>query len=119
MPPVSVKFAPRSQTLLCGLSHAGGEAVDEGRGRDCEAGLWSPLAGEGGGLCGHRMGLPGPQGCQRFNLRVCLLIWLHRLLAVPSGVQFPHQGWDGPLCWECRALAVGHQGSPRNALFRF
>lgn len=49
----------------------------------------------------------------------CLLIWLHWLLAVPSGVQSPDQGWDGPLCWECRALAVGHQGSPRNALFRF
>lgn len=61
MPLVYVTFAPCSQTLLCGLAHAGGEAVDEEQGRDREMGLWSPLAGEGGACAGTGWGFQDPR----------------------------------------------------------
>ena len=42
---------------------------------------------------------------------IYLFIWLHQVLAVAFGVQFPDQGsYLGPLHWKCRDLATGLPG---------
>ena len=49
-----------------------------------------------------------------------LFIWLHRVLAVVCGIQFPNQGSNpGPQHWEMRVLATGPPGQSLNFIFLF
>ena len=50
----------------------------------------------------------------RFFFFKHLFIWLHWVLVVARGIQFPDQGLNlGPLYWESGVLATGHQRSPK------
>ena len=72
--------------------------------------------------CFARCPTPNPYGCvwnieflllpNIFHfLNIHLFIWLHWVLVVAYGIQFPNQGLNpGPLPWHCGVLATGPPG---------
>ena len=59
-------------------------------------------------LLNFKSAIPQFVSCLFFNIYFYLFIWLHWVLVVACGIQFPEQGLNpGPLHWELRVLATG------------
>ena len=87
---------------------------------------WSGLA-EGGGrglsrdlsdICVMRIVSKALTSVSPLKQYLFFSIWLHRVLVVAHGIEFPDQGLNsGPLYWEWRVLATGPPGYSLFLLF--